>query len=74
MASSSDEFATRVEKPLKAEAIYFGYYPLALDESKDVSGTTQLAIFVRRVDKDFSTTREMTALVTLKGATKVNDL
>jgi len=74
MASRSDDFFTRVEKVLKPEATNFGYYSLALDDSKDVSGTAQLAIVVCGVDEDFNTTREVTALVPLKGTTKVNDL
>jgi hypothetical protein len=74
MVSCSNDFVTRVEKALKSEATNFGYYSLTLAESKDVSGTAHLAIVVRGVDKDFSTTREMTALVPLRGTTKVNDL
>jgi hypothetical protein len=74
MASRSDDFVTRVEKALKSEATNFGYYSLALDESKDVSGTAQLTIVVSGVDKDFDNTREMTALVPLRGTTKANVL
>lgn len=53
MVSRRDEFVTRIEKALKSEATDFGYYLLALDEIKDVSGTAQLAIVVRGVGKDF---------------------
>jgi hypothetical protein len=51
MASGSDELVTRVQKALKSDATYFGYYSLELEESKDVSDTAQLAIVLRGVIK-----------------------
>jgi sorbitol-specific phosphotransferase system component IIA len=74
MASRRDDFVTRVGKALKSEATDLGHYSLALNESKDISGTAQLSNVVRGVDKDFNVTREMTALVPLRGTTKVGDL
>jgi hypothetical protein len=74
MASCSDDFVTRVEKALKSEATNFGYYSLTFDKSKDVSGTAHLTIVVCGDDKDFSTIREITDLVPLRGTTKVSDL
>jgi hypothetical protein len=52
MASGSEETVTRVEKALKSDATYFGYYSLTLEKSKYVSDTAQLAIVLRGVGKD----------------------
>jgi hypothetical protein len=52
MASGSEELINRVEKAWKSDATFFGYYSLALEDSKDVSDTVQLAIVLRGVRKD----------------------
>ena len=47
---------------------------MALDESTDVRSTAQLALFVRGVDDDFEVTKELAAIVPMKGTTRGIDL
>lgn len=44
------------------------------DESTDVMGTAQVAIFVRGIGSEFKITEEMASLVPLKGTTKARNL
>ncbi|GBP73469.1 General transcription factor II-I repeat domain-containing protein 2A [Eumeta japonica] len=46
----------------------------ALDESTDLSDTTQLTIFIRGVDKEFTVTEEFLALQPLKATAKGEDI
>ncbi|XP_066908990.1 general transcription factor II-I repeat domain-containing protein 2-like [Halyomorpha halys] len=48
----------------------FESFPIALDQSTDLSETAQLAIFIRGSDKEFTVTEELLALQPLKKTTK----
>ncbi|GBP24141.1 General transcription factor II-I repeat domain-containing protein 2 [Eumeta japonica] len=52
----------------------FESFSIALEESTDLSDTTQLAIFIRGVDKEFTVTEEMLALQLLKETTTGEDV
>ncbi|GBP79312.1 General transcription factor II-I repeat domain-containing protein 2A [Eumeta japonica] len=52
----------------------FESFPIALDESTDLSDTAQLAIFIRAVDKEFTVTEELLVLQPLKGITTEEDI
>ena len=42
------------------------FYSLALNDSTDQTDTAQLAIFVRRVDRDFDTFEKLLSIVQVK--------
>jgi hypothetical protein len=46
----------------------FEAFSIAVDESKDVVGTVQLAIFIRDMDINFNITEELAALCSMKGS------
>lgn len=74
MARRVDEMAENVVLTLKDTANNFVFYSLCLDESTDVSDTTQLAIFIRGVDIKLNITEELLDLVSMKGTTTAEDL
>ncbi|XP_056642617.1 general transcription factor II-I repeat domain-containing protein 2-like [Diorhabda sublineata] len=52
----------------------FDSFSIALDESTDLSGTAQLTIFIRGIDKEFTVTEELLALQPLKATTTGEDI
>ncbi|CAK1601164.1 unnamed protein product [Parnassius mnemosyne] len=52
----------------------FESFSIALDESTDLSDTTQLATFIRGVDKESTVTEELLALQPPKGTTTGEDI
>ena len=50
------------------------YFSLCLDESTDITDISQLAIFIRAVQSDFSINEELLALVPLHNTTKGVDI
>ncbi|XP_065651104.1 protein FAM200C-like [Hydra vulgaris] len=50
------------------------YYSIALDESTDVTDSTQLLLFIRVITADFKSYEELFALATLKGKTQGCDI
>ena len=59
---------------LKGKADSFVFYSLALDESNGVRDTAQLLIFVRGINDNFEMTEELSAMESLKGTTRGEDL
>jgi len=52
----------------------FVYYSLAVDESTDITSTSQLAIFIRGVTSTFDVYEELLELCPMKGQTRGSDL
>jgi hypothetical protein len=52
-----DDIGKHVEDHLKSRASEFIFYAVALDESRDMADTAQVAIFIRGVDVHFKKTR-----------------
>ena len=62
------------KKHVQSVAENFEYFSLALDESTDVSDTSHLLVFVRRVDDDFSITEELVEMQPMSGTTSGSDI
>ena len=63
-----------VKKQLKERAKDFMCYSLALDDSTDVTNTSQLAIFIRGVDCNMDVTEELLDLIPMHGTTTAKDI
>ena len=66
VATRVTELAADVQKQLLATAKNFEAFSIALDESTDVSGTAQCAVFIRGVDCSLNVTEEFLELIPLK--------
>ena len=66
--------ACSIEEKLKSLLATCTYFSLCLDESTDVRHVSQLSIFVRIVQDDFSCTEEMLDFVPLHGTTTGIDI
>eukprot|EP00057_Strongylocentrotus_purpuratus_P033080 XP_790061.2 PREDICTED: general transcription factor II-I repeat domain-containing protein 2-like [Strongylocentrotus purpuratus] len=62
------------EEQLRNVAANFEYFSLALDESTDISDTSQLLVFVRGVDADFSVYEELVEMRPMSGTTTGSDV
>ncbi|XP_067145131.1 general transcription factor II-I repeat domain-containing protein 2A-like [Centruroides vittatus] len=69
VARRIDEMADNVDESLKEQVKAFEYFSICLDESTDITGTIQLAIFIGGVDSELNITEEFLDLVGLKGNT-----
>ena len=74
VATRVTELAADVEKQLLATAKNFEAFLIALDESTDVSGTAQCAVFIRGVDRSLNITEEFLELIPLKSTTTGRDI
>ena len=73
VATRDTELAANVEKQLLATAKNFEAFSIALDESTDVSGSAQCAVFIRGVDCSLNVTDEFLDLTLLKSTTTGRD-
>ena len=74
VATRVTELAADVEKQLLATAKNFKAFSIALDESTDVSGIAQCAVFIRGVDCSLNVTEEFLELIPLKSTTTGRDI
>ena len=74
VASRITDLAANVEEQLVATAKDFESFFIALDESTDVSDTTQCAVFIRGVDCSLNMTEEFLEVIPLKGTTTGRDI
>ena len=74
VATRVTELAADVEKQLLVMAKNFETFSIALDESTDVSGTAQCAVFIRGVDCSLNVTEEFLELTSLKSSTTGRDV
>ncbi|CAH1987888.1 unnamed protein product, partial [Acanthoscelides obtectus] len=63
-----------LKEQLREKCAHFVQYSIALDESKDISDTAQLAVFVRGVETDFTITEELLDVIPLKDTTTGEDM
>ena len=67
------DLAANVEKLLLAAAKNFQTFSIAFDESRDVSGTAQCAVFIRDVNRCLNVMEEFLDLMPMKGTTTERD-
>jgi len=64
-----EDLGSDISLQLKERARNFTHFSLALDESEDISHTSQLIIFVRGINQNFEVCEELATLKSLKDAT-----
>ncbi|XP_077137809.1 general transcription factor II-I repeat domain-containing protein 2-like [Ranitomeya variabilis] len=69
VAERIDEMSVDVKQQLKAVSSRFEHFSIAIDESVDVSGIAQLAIFIRACDSEFKICEELLELVPMYDTT-----
>lgn len=74
IARRVDHINQYVSKKLHDTVKECKYFSLCLDESTDLSDISQLVIFIRTIQNDFSVSEEMLDLIPLHGTTKGTDI
>lgn len=74
IARRVDHINQYVSKKLHDTVEKCKYFSLCLDESTDLSDISQLVIFIRTIQNDFSVAEEMLDLIPLHGTTKGTDI
>ena len=74
MAERISDISANLDSHLKNKVKSFVVFTVALDESTDISGIAQLAIFVRGVDETLFVTEEFLGLVPMIDITTANDI
>lgn len=74
IANRIEEISDDLRHQLKSKTEAFEYFSLAIDESTDVKGIAQLAIFVRGIDANFNITEELLELVPMLDTTTSADI
>ncbi|XP_077974754.1 general transcription factor II-I repeat domain-containing protein 2-like [Styela clava] len=69
-----EELGANVEQQIHDKAKNFLSYSLALDESTDVSSTSQLLIFIRGIDTKLNITEEVASVCSMHGTTTGEDI
>ncbi len=69
-----EEMADDITISLKNESSMFKFYSLAVDETTDISNTSQLAVFIRGITFDFQIREELLCLKSLHGTTTGEDI
>ncbi|PNF32970.1 hypothetical protein B7P43_G16671, partial [Cryptotermes secundus] len=69
VAERVDDNVTNLSEQLFAKVKSFTAFSIAVDESADVSGVEQLAVFIRACDTDLIITEELLDIISLKNTT-----
>ena len=64
-----EDMFSDIKYQIKVKVNDLEYYLLALNESTDIRNTTQLAVFIRTVDKDFNVLEELIDVNAMNGTT-----
>ena len=70
----TEELGENIELQIREKARNFLWYSLALDESTDLSSTSQLLVFIRGVNSDFQITEELASVCSMHGTTTGKDI
>lgn len=69
-----EDISTHLSTNLKSVIEYCPYFSLALDESCDITDTSQLLVFVKLIRDDFTIIEELLNVCSLRGTTKGQDI
>ena len=67
-------YVSRCEKKLKGHRCQIGIFSVALDESTDLKGTAQLAVFVRGLIPSLDNLEKFVQSIPMKSATRGEDI
>ncbi|KAF2346708.1 hypothetical protein FHG87_022536, partial [Trinorchestia longiramus] len=70
----TEELGENIELQIREKARNLLWYSLALDESTDLSSTSQLLVFIRGVNSDFQITEELASICSMHGTTTGKDI
>lgn len=74
VAERVTDLATNLSDQIKAKSSSFESFSIACDESTDISGKAQLAVFLRSCDKNFNIFEELLELIPMPGTTTGQDI
>ena len=70
----TEELGENIIVQLQQKAKNFFWYSLAMDESTDLTSTSQLLIFIRGVNLDFKITEQLASVCSMHGTISGEDL
>ncbi|XP_076304588.1 general transcription factor II-I repeat domain-containing protein 2-like [Tachypleus tridentatus] len=70
----AEELGENIALQIRQKARNFIWYSLVLDESTDLSSTSQLLVFIRGVNLDFQITEELASVCSMHGRTTGEDI
>ncbi|KFD46752.1 hypothetical protein M513_12379 [Trichuris suis] len=73
-AERIDEMAGDLKQQLKATSSRFEHFSIAIDETVDITGIAQLAVFIRACDKEFNIYEELIELIPMHDTTTSQDI
>lgn len=74
VARRIDDIGNNILHQISGKAQRFTHYSIAMDESTDISDTSQLLVFVRGVDDDLNVTQELASVNSMHGTTTGADI
>ena len=74
VAERITDLAANLEDQIKAKSSSFESFSIACDESTDIGGIAQLAVFLRACDNDFNIFEELLELIPMHGTTTGQDI
>uniref|UniRef100_A0AAG5DSR4 SPIN-DOC-like zinc-finger domain-containing protein n=1 Tax=Anopheles atroparvus TaxID=41427 RepID=A0AAG5DSR4_ANOAO len=74
IARRVEDIGENIVDQLKKSATNFRYFSIAMDESLDISSTSQLLVFIRGVDEKLNVTQELADMHTMYGTVTGEDI
>ena len=74
VAERIDEMSSDLKQQLKGESLRFEHFSIAIDETVDITGIAQLAVFIRACDNEFNIYKELIELIPIYDNTTSQDI